>query len=68
MNIDPNTLSEKQIKEALSLHCNLMGSYPYYYADEIARWKENPACLRVFEDTNSLGEKRLRAYTHTPLA
>lgn len=64
MNVDPKTLSDQQIRQALSTHCKLMGSKPYYYADEIERWQEDPGCLTVFEDTDeSTGEKRLRAYT-----
>jgi len=69
MSIDPNTLTADQIKAAISLHCRLMGSYPFYYADEVARWQADPSCLTVFEDTDmSTGEKRLRAYTspHRP--
>jgi hypothetical protein len=56
-------LSLKQVKTAISLHCRLMGSHPYYYEDELLRWQEDPSCLVVFEDKDGDGLPRLRAYT-----
>ena len=63
--IDPATLTEADVKDAISTHCSIMGSRPYYYADEIERWKANPDCLVIFADTDSHGKRRLRAYTTT---
>lgn len=61
-NVDPATLSDEEIRDAITYHCWKMGSRGYYYADEVARWKRDPSCLRVYreEDTG-----KLRAYTET---
>jgi pentose-5-phosphate-3-epimerase len=58
--VDPATLSDEEIKNALSHHCHIMGSRPDYYADEVERWKKDSSCLHVFRDRET---GRLRAYT-----
>jgi hypothetical protein len=60
--VDPKTLTDHEIKEAISYHCRRMGSMPYYYGDEIERWRADPSCLTVFRDEDG----NLRAYTHLP--
>ena len=57
--VDPATLSERDIIAAITEHCRKMGSYSYYIADEIARWQANPGCIVVFRDRD---DSALRAY------
>jgi len=56
--IDPKTLSEDQIHRAIIHHCNKMGSFSYYIADEIGWWRRVPEGLRVWQDVDG----QLRAY------
>ena len=58
MNIDPTTLTPKQIRRAVINQGKALGSFGYYIADEIQRIERDPSRLRVYE-TDS-GE--LRAY------
>lgn len=57
--IDPKTLTDKEIKQAISDHCSALGSKPYYYADEVERWRADPDGLVVYRDAEN---GKLRAY------
>lgn len=56
--IDPKTLHEDVIIEAIKTHCSLMGSKPYYQRQEIEYFRKYPDRIVCFRD--ELG--RLRAY------
>jgi hypothetical protein len=63
--IDPKTLSDAEIRAAVREHCQKMGSFAYYEADELDWIKREPAGLRVFRAVYGDGTKGpLRAY-HT---
>lgn len=53
-------LTDAEVKEAFSYHCQKMGSLPYYYADEIERWKAHPQFTTVYREGDT---GKLRAYT-----
>ena len=56
--IDPTTLTDAQIRQAIIHHCIKMGSFGYYIEDEIKWWQRVPEGLRVWRDVDG----KLRAY------
>lgn len=59
--VDPTTLTEQQIRDAVIYHCQKMGSYNYYIQDEFDWIRRDPGGLRVWREEST---GRLRAY-HT---
>lgn len=55
--VDPRTMTDDEVVEAIQRHGERMGSRQYYIDGEIDRWRRRPVCLVAFHDPDD-GLKR----------